>query len=222
MRSAALAVWASASARAAARAGEGCGHVEGEAGALKRQVREVEPHLLAGDVLHLGEIGADALDEVRLAGSGAAAPVRRAGEEGLGQFVGHARLAQAGDGGVERSWRPPHRRVRPARGRSAGGRSRCRRPMPLTEIALGDAEADSGRVQALALRRRGRGSGRRTGSPGGSKAGRDRGRRLPCISSASANSAAARSKSPAAVRAAARSDAAGHRAASRRRCDRRG
>ena len=69
------------------RAGEGGGHIEGEAGALKRQVREVEPHLLAGDVLHLGEIGADALDEVRLAGSGAAAPVRRAGEEGLGDAV---------------------------------------------------------------------------------------------------------------------------------------
>ncbi len=43
----------------------------------------MEPHLLAGDVLHLGEIGAETLDEVRLAGSGAAAPVRRAGEEGL-------------------------------------------------------------------------------------------------------------------------------------------
>ena len=48
-------------------AGEGCRHIEGEAGALKRQVREVEPHLLAGDVLHLGEIGAETLDEVRLA-----------------------------------------------------------------------------------------------------------------------------------------------------------
>ncbi len=55
------------------RAGEGGGHIEGEAGALKRQVREVEPHLVAGDVLHLGEIGAETLDEVRLAGRGAAA-----------------------------------------------------------------------------------------------------------------------------------------------------
>ncbi len=85
------------------RAGEGGGHIEGEAGALKRQVREVEPHLLAGDVLHLGEIGAETLDEVRLAGSGAAAPVRRAGEEGFGEVVGAARLAEAGDGGVERA-----------------------------------------------------------------------------------------------------------------------
>ncbi len=54
------------------RAGEGGGHIEGEAGALKRQVREVAPHLLAGDVLHLGEIGADALDGVRFARCGAA------------------------------------------------------------------------------------------------------------------------------------------------------
>ena len=52
---------------------EGGGHVEGEAGALKRQIREGEPHLLAGDVLHLGEIGAETLDEVRFAGRGAAA-----------------------------------------------------------------------------------------------------------------------------------------------------
>ena len=82
-------------------AGEGGGHVEGEAGALKRQVREVEPHLLAGDVLHLGEIGADALDQVRLAGSGAAAPVRRAGEEGLEEKVGSASLAEIGDRRIE-------------------------------------------------------------------------------------------------------------------------
>ena len=40
---------------------EGGGHVEGEAGALKRQVREVEPHLLADDVLHLGETAAETL-----------------------------------------------------------------------------------------------------------------------------------------------------------------
>ena len=83
-------------------AGEGGGNVEGEAGALQREVREVEPHLVAGDVLHLGEVGADALDQVRLAGSGAAAPVRRAGEEGLGNELRLPGLAQAGDGGVER------------------------------------------------------------------------------------------------------------------------
>ncbi len=51
---------------------EGGEHIEGEAGALKRQVREGEPHLPGDDVLHLGEIGAETLDEVRLAGSGAA------------------------------------------------------------------------------------------------------------------------------------------------------
>ena len=83
-------------------AGEGGGNVEGEAGALQREVREVEPHLVAGDVLHLGEVGADALDQVRLAGRRAATPVRRTGEEGLGEIGGCARLAQASDGGVKR------------------------------------------------------------------------------------------------------------------------
>jgi hypothetical protein len=77
-------------------AGEGGGHIEGEAGALERQVREVEPHLLAGDVLHLGEVSAETLNEVRLAGSGAAAPVRRAGEEGKGEMVGATGFAKAG------------------------------------------------------------------------------------------------------------------------------
>ena len=65
-------------------------HVEGEAGALKRQVREGEPHFLAGDVLHLVETGAETLDEVRVAGSGATPPVRRAGEEGFGLDVWRA------------------------------------------------------------------------------------------------------------------------------------
>jgi hypothetical protein len=66
-------------------------HVEGEAGARKRQVREEEPHLLAGDVLHLVGAGAETLDEVRLAaGSGAAAPLRRAGEVGFGLGVWRA------------------------------------------------------------------------------------------------------------------------------------
>ncbi len=49
-------------------AGEGGGNVEGKAGALQSEVCEVEPHLVAGDVLHLGEVGADALDQVRLTG----------------------------------------------------------------------------------------------------------------------------------------------------------
>ncbi len=69
---------------------EGGGHIEGESGALQRKVREVEPHLLAGDVLYLGEVGADALDQVRLAGSGAAAPVCRAGDKGFGLDVWRA------------------------------------------------------------------------------------------------------------------------------------
>ena len=76
------------------RAGEGGRHIEGDAGALKREIGEEEPHPLAGDILHLGEVGVDAVDQVRLAGSGAAAPVRRAGQEGLGDAVGAARLAK--------------------------------------------------------------------------------------------------------------------------------
>ena len=84
------------------RAGEGGRHVEGEAGALQREVREVEPHLLAGDVLHLGEVDTDAVDKVRVAGRGAVATMRRAGEQGFGNAVGTTGLAEAGDGGVER------------------------------------------------------------------------------------------------------------------------
>ena len=75
-----MAVWLPGGFRFVADAGR---HIEGEAGALKRQVREGEPHLLAGDVLHLGEIGAETLDEVRLAGSGATASSFR-----LLQFAG--------------------------------------------------------------------------------------------------------------------------------------
>ena len=144
------------------------------------------------------------LDEVRLAGSGAAAPVRRAGEEGLGEMVGAARLAQAGDGGVERAGglRAAECVLRAADQQVAEA-DVVRGPGPGRDSAR-QCRADSGRAQALAPRRRGRGSGRRTGSPGGSRAGRRSGSSLPRISSASANSAAARPKSPAAVRAAAR------------------
>ncbi len=56
-------------------AGEGGGNVEGEAGALQREVCEVEPHLVACDVLHLGKVGVDALDQVRVASRSAAPPV---------------------------------------------------------------------------------------------------------------------------------------------------
>ena len=101
MRAAALAVWACAGAGGFAL--EGGGHIEGEAGALKRQVREVEPHLLAGDVHHLGEIGAETLDEVRLAGRGAAALWRPASSSfdvpvhGIGRQVD---FAGPGDGAI--------------------------------------------------------------------------------------------------------------------------
>ncbi len=77
--------------------GEGGRHVEGEAGALQRQVSKVEPHLLAGDVLDLGEVGADALDQARLASRGTPPPMRRSGEKGEGEEVDRAGLSQTGD-----------------------------------------------------------------------------------------------------------------------------
>jgi hypothetical protein len=42
----------------------------------------VEPHLVACDILHLGEVGADAVDQVSFAGSGAAAAMRRPTKKG--------------------------------------------------------------------------------------------------------------------------------------------
>ncbi len=68
------------------------GNIEGEAAALQCEVREVEPHLLARDVLHLSEVGADALNQVRLAFRRAAAKVSDTREQGFGNAVIRARL----------------------------------------------------------------------------------------------------------------------------------
>jgi hypothetical protein len=83
-------------------AGKGRRHVKGEAGAFQREVCKVQPHLLASDVLHLGQVGANAFDQVCLASGSTAPPMSRSGDEGLGKVISAARLAKASNGGIER------------------------------------------------------------------------------------------------------------------------